>query len=143
VNANGGFFEAVTNGSCVNPLTFSILDATGRQTTAKLINEPGTTARPVIVAPALAVSPSSVTVASPTPPPIIVGCVGKTFQFIASGGTPPYSAILTPQTTPAAILTTAGNLITVSGITQVGTYSVTVFDQTSPQKTAIATIACS
>ena len=34
VNTNGGFFEAITNGSCVDPLTFSIVDATGRQTTA-------------------------------------------------------------------------------------------------------------
>ena len=29
VNANGGFFRAITNGSCVDPLTFSILDADG------------------------------------------------------------------------------------------------------------------
>ena len=36
VNANGGFFEAITNGGCVDPLTFTIVDATGRQTTASL-----------------------------------------------------------------------------------------------------------
>ena len=42
VNASGGFFEVVTNGTCVNPQTFSILDATGRQTTAQLFNLPGT-----------------------------------------------------------------------------------------------------
>ena len=148
VAANGGFFEAVTNGSCVNPLTFSILDATGRQTTATLINEPGTTARPVVVAPPLAIAPPSATVPSPpatVPPtvPPIVGCAGKTFQFIATGGTPPYSAILTPQSAPAANVTTSGNSIKVSGITEVGAYSVTVFDQSSPQKTAIATITCS
>jgi hypothetical protein len=144
VNANGGFFEAITNGACVDPLTFSILDATGRQTTATLINEDGTDARPVVVAPALAISPTAVTVTTPAPPPVLpLGCLGKTFQFIASGGTPPYSSILTPQTAPAAILTTVGNLITVSAITEVGAYSVTVFDQSSPQKTAIATITCS
>ncbi|HZP86374.1 MAG TPA: hypothetical protein VFB54_06110, partial [Burkholderiales bacterium] len=46
VNTSGSFFEAITNGSCVQPLTFSILDATGRQTTATLNNIQGTTARP-------------------------------------------------------------------------------------------------
>ncbi len=29
---------------CVNPLVFTILDATGRQVTAQLINQPGTIA---------------------------------------------------------------------------------------------------
>ena len=42
VNASGGFFEAITNGTCVNPLTFTIVDATGRQTTATLVNLEGT-----------------------------------------------------------------------------------------------------
>jgi hypothetical protein len=42
VNTNGGFFEAITNGACVDPLTFSIVDATGRQTTALLHNVEGT-----------------------------------------------------------------------------------------------------
>ena len=41
VNASGGFFEAITNGTCVNPLTFTIDDATGRQTTATLVNAQG------------------------------------------------------------------------------------------------------
>jgi hypothetical protein len=46
VNTNGGFFRAITNGSCVDPLTFSILDATGRQTTATLHNVEGTEGSP-------------------------------------------------------------------------------------------------
>ncbi len=44
VDESGGFFEVRTNGTCVNPLTFSILDAAGKQTTASLINSPGTAA---------------------------------------------------------------------------------------------------
>ena len=60
VNANGGFFEAITNGGCVDPLTFTIVDATGRQTTASLRNVEGTEDRPVIVAPALAIAPTEV-----------------------------------------------------------------------------------
>lgn len=132
VNVAGGFFEATTNGACVDPLTFSIVDATGRQTTAELHNVPGTTARPVIVAPALAITPASV----PATP-----CTAKTFTFIASGGTPSYGAVVTP--TPPGTALVAGNKITVSGLTAAGTYSVTVFDQSSPQKTASATITCS
>src|SRR5205085_2401739 len=42
VNVSGGSFQAVTNGACVDPLVFSILDATGLQTTATLTNIPGT-----------------------------------------------------------------------------------------------------
>ncbi len=46
VFASGGFFEAITNGTCVKPLTFTIVDAIGRQTTATLNNIPGTAAPP-------------------------------------------------------------------------------------------------
>ncbi len=46
VNTNGGFFRAITNGACVDPLTFSILDATGRQTTATLQQRRGYGRRP-------------------------------------------------------------------------------------------------
>jgi hypothetical protein len=56
VNVNGGFFEAITNGYCVDPMTFSILDATGRQTTATLSNVEGENER-TVAPPALAGSP--------------------------------------------------------------------------------------
>jgi len=132
VNASGGSYQAITNGSCVDPLTFSIFDATGRQTTATLSNVEGTTDAPVATpAPALTIAPTAVAAA---------GCNGKTFPFIAAGGTPSYGAIVSP-TFPVAV---AGNTVTVSGLPAgAGTYSVTVFDQTSPQKTATATITCS
>ena len=71
VNASGGFFEVITNGSCVDPLTFSILDATGRQITATISNVEGTVDRPPPTpAPPLAIAPSSVTATA---------CNGKTF----------------------------------------------------------------
>ena len=54
----------ITNGSCVDPLTFSILDATGRQTTATLINVEGTADVPVVTPPALAVVADQVTPAT-------------------------------------------------------------------------------
>ncbi len=78
VNAAGGFFEAVTNGTCVDPVTFSILDATGRQTTATLQNLPGTDDRPgPAPIPAMTLAPSSV--AADT-------CAGATFNFVVAGG---------------------------------------------------------
>ena len=130
VNASGGSFQAITNGTCVDPLTFSIVDATGVQTSlATLSNILGTTA--ATPAPALALVPGSVAA---------TGCLGKTFAFIASGGTPPYGAIVTP-TFPVAV---AASTVTVSGLPAgAGSYTVTVFDAGAPQKTATATITCS
>jgi hypothetical protein len=49
---SGGTFTAVTNGTCVNPLVFTITDSTGLQTTATLLNIVGT-ARPGTSQPAL------------------------------------------------------------------------------------------
>ncbi len=50
VCVSGGSFRAITTTACVNPAIFSIVDASGLQTTATLINLPGT--------------------ATPTPPPV-------------------------------------------------------------------------
>jgi hypothetical protein len=47
---SGGTFTAITNGTCVNPLVFTITDGTGLQTTATLLNIAGT-ARPGAPAP--------------------------------------------------------------------------------------------
>ena len=41
VPASGSFFQAITNGACVDPLTFTIVDAAGKQTTASLKNIAG------------------------------------------------------------------------------------------------------
>ena len=134
VNVEGGFFRATTNGSCVDPLTFSIVDATGRQTTALLHNVLGTTAPPAPTPPAtLAITPTA------QPPQTV--CTGRTFTFIASGGTPPYSAVVTP--TPPGTAAVTSNNISVSGLlTGSGVISVTVFDQSKPQMNATATITC-
>ena len=129
VNANGGSFRVITNGSCVSPLVFTIVDATGRQTTATLNNNPGTEEPP---APApIAISPTSVSSAA---------CTGKTFTFIVTGGTPGYSAIVNPSGT--AVVT--GNQVKVSGLTTgSGDTTVTVVDQSSPPMSIPATISCS
>jgi len=129
VNANGGSFRVITNGSCVSPLVFTIVDATGRQTTATLNNNPGTEEPP---APApIAISPTSVSSAA---------CTGKTFTFIVTGGTPGYSAIVNPSGT--AVVT--GNQVKVSGLTTgSGDTTVSVVDQSSPPMSIPATISCS
>ena len=81
VATSGGFFEAITNGACVNPLVFTIVDSAGKQTTAQLINQPGDRS----TASASAVGrgrPASV---------VRTGCGGKTYSFIITGGTAPYN----------------------------------------------------
>ncbi|MFI4953804.1 MAG: hypothetical protein ACHP7M_11750 [Burkholderiales bacterium] len=90
VGVSGGSFRAITTTACVNPAIFSIVDASGLQTTATLINLPGT--------------------ATPTPPPVtppnvfatpgsidatVTLCEGNTFNFAIAGGTPPYNMIAT------------------------------------------------
>ena len=137
VNTDGGSFSATTNGTCVDPLTFSILDASGRQTKALLSNVEGEADAPAPTpAPALTITP-------PNPPG--TACAGKTFSFIVTGGTPAaaspfYSAFVTP--TPGPTVSVASSTVTVAGITAAGTYTVTVADLSSPQKTATATITC-
>ncbi len=93
VTSSGGYFSATTNGSCVNPLVFTISDAAGKQTTANLVNIPGTTAPPTPTPPppvaSLAVLPGAVTDVCGT---------GKTYGFIITGGSPAYnvSSVVNP-----------------------------------------------
>ena len=135
VNANGSFFEAVTNGSCVDPMTFSILDATGRQTTATLSNVEGATERVAAPPPpALAESPASYT---------NTACTGNTFPFVVSGGTPPYNVSASKGTVNPQLVVKAGDKASVSGLlTGSGVTTVLFLDSSLPQKSATATITC-
>src|SRR5208282_5293750 len=79
---SGGAFRAVTNGTCVNPLTFTIRDATGLQTTATLLNLVGTVAP--LTAPGY-VSISGMIITPPGPPTtytFLVGDASKPAQTI-------------------------------------------------------------
>jgi hypothetical protein len=63
VNTNGGSFRAITNGTCVDPLVFTIVDATGAKprrhsTTTRDTERAG--------APPIAVSPTSLATAACT-----------------------------------------------------------------------------
>ena len=140
VFASGNSFEAITNGTCVDPETFSIVDAIGRQTTATLSNKPGTvTPTPPPPPPALVITPTS---ASAT------ACAGKTFTFVITGGTPSYGVSAATNPGPNAmvnppVVQSSGGSVQISGFPAgASTTSVVVVDQSVPQKNVSATITC-
>ena len=138
VATNGGFFRAITNGSCVDPLVFSILDATGRQTTTKLTNVEGTTEVTVVPPPALAVAPATVDDSA---------CTGKSIPpspgFVVYGGTPPYNVRPSSGIPSPSTITANGGSAQVSGLlTGSGKTSVVFLDSSTPQKSVTATIDC-
>ena len=133
VSQSGGFFSAVTNGSCVNPLVFTITDSAGKQTTSQLQNVPGTLAPPGPVIPSpLNISPGSLSV---------TGCPGTTFTFVVTGGTPPYNI----TTNPTYVVAPGGNINTfaIGPVSQTnGSIAITALDSGSPALTATATVTC-
>ena len=136
VARSGGFFEAITNGGCVDPLTFTIVDISGKQTTAKLVNKPGTGTPPAPTP--LAINPPSVTGGV---------CTGKTFRFVITGGSPSYNVQVSPKvaTGPVAVpavVSASGGFTDISGPFAVGTTTVTVVDTASPQQVVTASITC-
>jgi hypothetical protein len=148
VAVSGGFFEVRTNGSCVNPLTFSILDAAGLQTTATLINTPGTdsgggggdTGQGTLL-----VTPTTLGSAS-TP------CTGSSFTATISGGVPPYNISQTSPTPPPLATfpntlaspgtVTFSNLTGDNGVVTTYTFDVTDAGAFSPPNDATITITC-
>jgi len=137
----GGFFSAITNGTCVNPEVFSIVDATGLQTTATLNNVVGTT------------PPTP-----PTPPPPVVlspaagytqaACIPGTtqFTFLITGGTTPINVSSTTglsTPTPASITSSPGTFtVTWVGPGATGTAFVIAVDSNIQQQTATAQVTC-
>lgn len=138
VPASGGFFEIITNGTCVNPLTFAVQDSAGKQpaTLPQLINNPGSVAP--TPAPNLVVSPGTYTDQN---------CTGKTYPFVVTGGTAPYNAFAggpgAPSLSTNVIGAEGGSFAaTITAPNFSGTATVTVIDSTIPAKTATATITC-
>ena len=143
VGASGGFFRATTNGTCVNPLTFTIQDSAGKTTTASLVNIPGTQSPPTSPttppAPTLVVTPSAV---GPT------SCVGATFAgIVINGGTPPYNVAApfvsgeTIVVTPPTVATDGGSF-SVSGLVSAGVRTFVVSDSGFPAQIRSLTITC-
>ena len=152
VLTNGGGFTVTTNGSCFDSMQFSVTDATGRTIPAgsspTLTNAVGTFVPP---APPTPPAPAGLTL-SPGNVNVVGSCNGKTVQFVATGGTTPYSSsiILNPQTTPVTtpVVTKSSNgtvfTITFPATPTIGssTATFTITDLSSPQKTASSTITC-
>jgi hypothetical protein len=134
VSFSGGSFEAITNGTCVSPLTFTIVDAIGRQTTALLENVVGT-ADVVPPTPNIAVSPTQVTTLSCN--------TTKSYGFVIAGGTPPYSVASTDgMVSPATVATSPGSFtFTLTNIAN-GDHNIIIGDASKPQKGAVATVHC-
>ena len=139
VNANGGFFRAVTNGDCVDPLTFSILDATGRQTTAKLINVEGTTDVPVV--PPTGAGGGAV---DPGRGLRLHGQVDSRIPwFVVYGGTPPYNVRPSSGIPSPSTIAANGGSAQISGLlTGSGKTSIVFLDSSTPQNSVTATIDC-
>jgi hypothetical protein len=133
VFGSGGFFGAITNGTCVNPLQFAITDSAGKTTSATLVNEPGTGTPPAPTP--LVISPATVTGGV---------CTGKTFRFVITGGSPSYNVQVSPTgpvATPA-VVAVSGGFVDISGTFAVGTTTITIIDTAVPQQVKTATIAC-
>jgi hypothetical protein len=136
VPSSGSFFSATTNGFCVDPLTFTIADSAGKQTTAELTNEPGTEApTPPAPPPALVLAPLSTTSTS---------CTGTTFNLVVAGGTGPYNVTANPggPTIAPMVLDTPGSVAISGLVTGNGTYTFTVLDSGTPAGSQTATITC-
>ena len=144
VTRSGGAFTTTTNGSCFINLTYVITDATGRTISAgeypTVTNQLGTNA-PVPPPTALIVTPGAIAKNNCVP--------ANTFQFIGTGGTAPYSAVVTSSTSPTtAVLSPQNNIaqgaaVNVSGLSSPSTTTISLFDNSTPRQTATVTIDCS
>lgn len=144
VTRSGGAFTTTTNGTCFTNLTYVITDATGRTIPSgqypTVTNELGTTA-PVPPPSALVATPGAIAKANCVP--------ANTFQFIGTGGNPPYSAVVTSSsssTTPTLNPQNniaAGAAVSVAGLTSPSTTTIQLLDNSTPRQSATVTIDCS
>jgi len=139
VTTAGGFFTAITNGTCTGQggVTLLIVDASGLETTATLNNVLGTSAPP-------APPPPSALILAPTIYNV-TGCVAGTtqFTFIVAGGSPSYNASSTVGTPNPQSINQSGGTFTVTWAgPAVGNASVLVVDSGSPQQTVTGQIFC-
>jgi hypothetical protein len=137
VLVEGGAFTAITNGTCVNPLVFSIVDANGLETTATLINNAGTATPPGPTPPAaLQILPASTTFAA---------CTGQQVNFVILGGTPPYNvSSSTPGVgvVPPIVNKSGGMTLVGPFLPGANTTSIVVIDSGSPQQSVTGTVIC-
>ena len=153
VQNSGQFFRATTNGSCVNPLTFTIVDSAGKTTTATLVNIPGTATRPPGGGGTPAATPLVLAPLGGFTRPSSFCQGGNTLTFTANGGTPPYNAVLIPTgATPNNPLPTLpnGNVIATSNTpidvafpsAVIGSYTLSLTDSSTPSQATSQPIIC-
>ena len=137
VATSGGSFEAITNGTCVNPLVFSIFDSVGLQTTATLINQVGT-APPAAPPAARRRSAHRRSPRRPAPPPPISH---SSFRAEPRPSASPYRAVAPPR---QIRLPRPRRLPSISAISTAGSglHTILVGDASTPQQTTSATITC-
>ena len=131
VTAAGGFFEAITNGNCADPVTFVITDAQGLTTTATMSIQPGSAAPPSTTP--LAIAPSSQAGV----------CNGSNqFIFAITGGAGGYNV---SASLGATVSGPSGGLFTVQppALASGTLVSIVAVDSGTPQQSATASIACS
>ncbi len=144
VLTNGGAFNTTTNGACFINLTYVITDATGRTIPGgsypTVTNQLGTSAPPAPPPTTLVATPGAISK---------VNCVpANTFQFVLTGGTPPFSVVTASTTSSTSVVLspqtgiTTGQAVTVSGITSPAATSITAFDSGTPRQSASVSIDC-
>ncbi|MCS6997039.1 MAG: hypothetical protein NZ533_08835 [Casimicrobiaceae bacterium] len=141
VPVSGDRFTASTSfsSSCVGyKATIVVLDATGRKVEVTYEEKAGTNARPTPPAPdALVIVPGSVTLAAAG------NCGGRSLQFRAAGGTPPYVSFSSSEPALLSPASVAGNPVTFTtstAFTPGNSVTVSVLD--SAGKIASATVSC-
>lgn len=135
VATNGGFFTSITNGTCVDPLTFTITDATGRTVTSQLKNIDGSTTPPTgtpEVVPPLVLSPSNG-----------AGSVGQSLTFVVAGGRSGYGVSSNnPAIASVSPVTNSGGQYRFTATLNAnGSTVVTVTDAAAQTATAVITVA--
>ena len=141
---SGGAFTTTTNGTCFINLTYVITDLNGLTIPPgqypTVTNQLGT-ATPPPTPSTLMVTPGAIAKNNCVP--------ANTFQFIGTGGIAPYSAVVTSSTSSTSATLapqtgiTAGQAVTVSGLTSPSTTTITLFDNSSPRQSGTVTIDCS
>ena len=138
-------FTTTTNGGCFINLTYVITDATGRTIPGgaypTVTNQLGTNAPAPPPATTLTATPGAIAKANCVP--------SNTFQFILTGGTPPFSVVTSSTTSSTSVVInpqtgiTAGQAVTVSGITSPAATTITAYDSATPRQSTTVTIDCS
>jgi hypothetical protein len=144
VLTNGGAFTTTTNGTCFINLTYVISDANGLTIPSgnypTVTNQLGT-GNPIPPPSAFTATPGAIAKANCVP--------ANTFQFIMTGGTSPYSVVVTStnsSTSPVLIPQTGltpGAAVTVSGLSSPSSTTIAGFDTSSPRQSVTVTIDCS